>query len=113
MIGNGDLIGLYEENGKIMAQDIWAEHHEAERDVAAEISSIEENWLNEEIELSQIDAVLDTEICGNYDVKRDFMHNDTEGSVGNGSVNVHFELMESLQEEPFETKVKITKVDTL
>jgi len=111
MIYNGITYGLYEaEDGKIMAEDIWGEHHVAERDVAAEAAEINKKWFDEIIHLEQIDGVLNAAICGNYDVERDFLHDEKEGSVDNGIINVEFTLVEELQEEPFETKVKITAV---
>lgn len=73
------------------------------------VKELREQWLNEEIILWQLDEISGKDMAGSYDLKRDLMHTEREGSFDNGPINFEFRFLEG-EEVDFSSKVVITDI---
>lgn len=81
-------------------------------DLKNKIEELRNEWLNEEITLSYLDEITKTDMSGKYDLKRDLMCSETQGSFDDGKINFEFTFVEG-SEIDFDGKVKITDIYAL
>ena len=75
------------------------------------IEELRKEWLNKEITLWDLDKI-GTDMTGKYDLKRDLMSSENEGSYDDGEINYEFRFVEG-SEVDFEGKVIITDIYAL
>ena len=80
--------------------------------LANKIEELRNEWLNEEITLWDLDGITGTDMSGNYDLKRDLMSSETDGSYDDGEINFEFKFVEGSEIE-FNGKVVITDIYAL
>ena len=73
------------------------------------IQELRSEWLNVEITLSYLDTITDKYVSGSYDLKRDLMMSEDEGSYDDGQINYEFKFVEG-SEISFDGKVVITDI---
>ena len=76
------------------------------------IKELKKEWLNKEITLWDLDKITGTDMTGKYDLKRDLMSSENEGSYDDGEINFEFKFVEG-SEVDFEGKVIITDIYAL
>jgi len=76
------------------------------------IEELRNEWLNEEITLWDLDGITGTDMSGNYDLKRDLMSSENEGSYDDGEINFEFKFIDG-EEIEFNGKVVITDIYAL
>lgn len=81
-------------------------------DLKNKIKELRKEWLNKEITLWDLDKITETDMSGKYDLKRDLMYSETEGSYDDGEINYEFRFVEG-SEVDFEGKVIITDIYAL
>ena len=81
-------------------------------DLKNKIEELRKEWLNKEITLWDLDKITGTDMTGKYDLKRDLMNSETEGSYDDGEINYEFRFVEG-SEIDFEGKVIITDIYAL
>ena len=81
-------------------------------DLKNKIEELRKEWLNKEITLWDLDKITGTDMTGKYDLKRDLMSSETEGSYDDGEINYEFRFVEG-SEIDFEGKVIITDIYAL
>ena len=81
-------------------------------DLKNKIEELRKDWLNKEITLWDLDKITGTDMTGKYDLKRDLMNSETEGSYDDGEINYEFRFVEG-SEIDFEGKVIITDIYAL
>ena len=81
-------------------------------DLKNKIKELRKEWLNKEITLWDLDKITGTDMTGKYDLKRDLMSSENEGSYDDGEINYEFRFVEG-SEVDFEGKVIITDIYAL
>ena len=81
-------------------------------DLKNKIEELRKEWLNEEITLWDLDGITETDMSGKYDLKRDLMCSENEGSYDDGEINYEFRFVEG-SEIDFSGRVVITNIYAL
>lgn len=76
------------------------------------IEELRNEWLNQEITLWDLDGITGTDMSGKYDLKRDLMSSENEGSYDAEEVNFEFKFIDG-EEIEFNGKVVITDIYAL
>ena len=81
-------------------------------DLKNKIKELRKEWLNKEITLWDLDEITGTDMSGKYDLKRDLMSSENEGSYDDGEINFEFKFVEG-SEIDFSGRVVITNIYAL
>lgn len=81
--------------------------------LANKVQELRNNFLNYEITLAggdyDLEKISDSDISGNYDLKRDLMHSEREGSYDAGEINFEFRFVDG-SDVSWKGKIVITDI---